>query len=252
MSQPPVPPDSGSSNAPDEPRPRPSWGHPGPADTTPDSSGERPSYGQPGQPSYGQPGHGQEQRGQPSWPHQQDYGQPQYGQPQYGQDRYGQQQGQPQYGQSQYGEQHGQPAYGSQPSASQYGQDLGRHEQAYTQMYGEKPRTGMAIASLVLGILALLTCWAPIGSYAAVIMALLAVIFGIVGVRRTSGRGMAIAGLILGGLALVVSVLASIFWTTIFVDAARVAQECSDQDPSLGATYEQCVTDRTDEIIPFQ
>lgn len=253
MSQPPVPPNSGSPDAPDEPRPRPSWGHPGPAETTPDASGERPSYGQPGQPSYGQPGQrafGQpgheERRGQPSWPNQQDYGQQEYG------SQYGQQQGQPPYGQSQYGQQHSQPAYGSQPSASQYGQDLGRHEQAYTQMYGEKPRTGMAIASLVLGILAFLTCWAPIGSYAAVIMALLAVIFGIFGVRRTSGRGMAIAGLILGGIALVVSVLASIFWTTIFVDAARVAQECSDQDPSLGATYEQCVTDRTDEIIPFQ
>lgn len=246
MSQPPVTPSSGSSDAPDEPRPRPSWGHPGPAETPPDAAPEQPPYGRPGPPSYGQPGpssygqpHGREQGGQPSWPGQQEYGQPQYGQPLYGQPR----SGQPQYGQL---------PYGGQPSASQYGQDLGRHEQAYAQMYGEKPRHGMAIASLVLGILAFLTCWAPIGSYAAVIMALLAVIFGIVGVRRTSGRGMAIAGLILGGIALVVSVLASIFWTTIFVDAARVAQECSDQDPSLGATYERCVADRTDEIIPFQ
>jgi len=109
----------------------------------------------------------------------------------------------------------------------------------------------MSVASMVLGILAFLGCWIPFVSYAAVLMALLAIIFGIVGLRR-SGRAMAITGLILGGLALVASIIASIIWTTIFVDAARVAQDCADEDPSLGRAYEQCVTDRTDEIIPFQ
>ncbi len=243
MSQPPVPPNSGSSEAPDEPRARPSWGHPGPAETPPDAPAERPSpygqpgqptYGQPGQPSYGQPGYGQGQHGQPSWPNQQAYGQQGYGQPQHGQSPYGQ------------------PSYGSQPSPSQYGQDLGRHEQAYTQMYGEKPRTGMAIASLVLGILAILAAWFPFVSYAAVVMALLAVIFGVIGVRRTSGRGMAIAGLILGGIALVASVLLSIWYTSFFIDVARVDQECADRDPSRGAAYEQCLTDRSEDLIPFQ
>ncbi len=247
MSQPPVTPSSGSSDAPDEPRPRPSWGHPGPAETPPDAAPEQPpygrpgppSYGQPGQSSYGQPGQGREQGGQPSWPGQQEYGQPQYGQPLYGQPR----SGQPQYGQL---------PYGGQPSASQYGQDLGRHEQAYAQMYGEKPRHGMAIASLVLGILAILAAWFPFVSYAAVIMSALAIIFGVIGVRRTSGRGMAIAGLVLGGIALVASVLLSIWYTNFFIDVARVDQECADLDPSRGVGYEQCLTERSEELIPFQ
>lgn len=234
MSQPPGTPTNGSADESDEPRPRPSYGHPGPAETPSETQPEQPSYGR-SQPSYGQPSYGQPSYGQP--------GQPSYGQPSYGQTPYGQP------GQAAWPPQQ---EYGSQPSASQYGQDLGRHEQAYAQMYGEKPRTGMAIASLVLGILALLTCWFPIVSYAAVVMALLAVIFGVVGVRRTSGRGMAIAGLVLGGIALVAAVLFSIFYTGIFIDATRVAQDCADENPSLGSAYEQCVTDRTDEIIPFQ
>lgn len=212
-----------------EVRPRPSWGQPGPSDphTAPLGGGADQS-GDQRQPSYGSD--------------------PRAGAPeQYGSVPYGGPAAPPQSWAQQAPDQQG----WGQPSAAQYGQDLGRHEQAYAQYYGEKPRTGLSIASMVLGILAFLSCWIPFVSYAAVIMALLAVIFGIVGLRR-SGRGMAITGLVLGGIALIASVLFSIFYTTIFIDAARVAQECAEQDPSLGREYERCVNDRTGEIIPFQ
>jgi Domain of unknown function (DUF4190) len=66
---------------------------------------------------------------------------------------------------------------------------------------------GMATAALVLGILALITSFTVIGG---VLLGLLAVIFGIVGLRRANrglafGRGRAIAGIILGLLGIVVA-----------------------------------------------
>jgi Domain of unknown function (DUF4190) len=66
---------------------------------------------------------------------------------------------------------------------------------------------GMATAALVFGILALLTSFTVVGG---VVLGLLALIFGIVGLRRASrglafGRGRAIAGIILGLLGIVLA-----------------------------------------------
>lgn len=66
-------------------------------------------------------------------------------------------------------------------------------------------RTGVGIAALVMGVAALTMVVSftlyPLGGVVAVV----AVIFGIVGIWR-AGRGMAIAGLICGALALVLAV----------------------------------------------
>lgn len=212
-----------------------------PTDPSGDGSGtsgssDQPTYGQPsyGQPSYGQPTSDQPSYGQPAYGHQDQ--QPAYGQPAYGQPAYGQQQ---------------QPGW-SQPSAAQYGADVRQSEQGYAQVYGQKPKTGMAIASLVLGIIALLASPFPIGSYVGFVLAVLAVIFGIVGVRRQAGKGMAVAGLILGGVALVVSIIASIFWTQALTEFIEIGNQCADETGSTsGPAFERCVTDRVESSNPF-
>jgi len=75
---------------------------------------------------------------------------------------------------------------------------------------GEKRTSGMAIASLILGILG---------------VSLLAIIFGAIGINQTGkdpnlkGRGMAVAGLVLGILGFIgtiIWVIAVIFWSTSF------------------------------------
>ena len=73
---------------------------------------------------------------------------------------------------------------------------------------------GMAVAALVLGILALVLCWIPLLNW---VLAVLAIIFGALGIGRGKrvgrGGGMAIAGLVCGviggliGVALVVLVV---------------------------------------------
>lgn len=71
----------------------------------------------------------------------------------------------------------------------------------------KKDRKGFCIASMILGIVALvLFCvW-----YLSIPCAILAVIFGILGIK-SKGKGMAIAGLITGSIGLVVSVLIIVF-----------------------------------------
>jgi uncharacterized membrane protein len=66
---------------------------------------------------------------------------------------------------------------------------------------------GMATAALVLGLLALITSFTVIGG---VLLGLLAIIFGVIGLRRANrglalGRGRAIAGIILGVLGILVA-----------------------------------------------
>ncbi len=73
---------------------------------------------------------------------------------------------------------------------------------------------GMAITSLVVGILALVMCWFPLAD---LVLAVPALVFGGVGLSRAersggSGRGMAIAGLSLGGLAAIGTVVAIPLW----------------------------------------
>ncbi|MEC4272836.1 DUF5067 domain-containing protein [Adlercreutzia sp. R25] len=71
-----------------------------------------------------------------------------------------------------------------------------------------KPRSAMAVASLVLGIVALVTSILPIINNLSFIMAILGVVFGIVGMvgiskGKKAGKGLAIAGLVLSVVAFV-------------------------------------------------
>jgi hypothetical protein len=83
---------------------------------------------------------------------------------------------------------------------------------------------------MVCGILAVLVAWVPFVVVAGIVLAVLALVFGIVGLRRSNdgaaGRGRAIAGIATGGvglaLAVVGIVLTTIVWREVvdFVDPA--------------------------------
>lgn len=64
---------------------------------------------------------------------------------------------------------------------------------------------GLAIASLVLGILAIVNSFIPFLNVVSYIFAILAVIFGIIGIVKKTGRGMAIAGLVMGILSFIIA-----------------------------------------------
>lgn len=70
---------------------------------------------------------------------------------------------------------------------------------------------GTATAAMVCGIIGVLLAWMPFLVVAGLVLAVLALVFGIQGVRRagvtTTGRGPAIAGVVLGAVGLGLSVV---------------------------------------------
>jgi len=81
----------------------------------------------------------------------------------------------------------------------------------------------MGVASLVMGILALVVCWIPCFGAWALLFAILGIIFGAVGIvkakKTNTGKGQSIAGLVCSIVATTVVVL----WIFVFAAAANEA-----------------------------
>ena len=88
----------------------------------------------------------------------------------------------------------------------------------------EKKARGFGIAAMILGILSiLLICVQPFG----VVLAVAAVVLGILGVVKAQGKGMATSGIVMGGISLVTGVIILIFFGSIFQHAFGSADELS-------------------------
>lgn len=72
---------------------------------------------------------------------------------------------------------------------------------------------GLAIASLVLGILSLLCCCIGIG----VLFGLLAIIFAIISLVKKKGTGFCVAGIITGAIGLIFGIISCFFFATMLI-----------------------------------
>ena len=104
-----------------------------------------------------------------------------------------------------------------------------------------KGTTGMGIASLVLGILALLSSFLPIINNASFFLAIIGVILGVVGIVATrsgkkSGKGIAIAGVVLG----IVSAIIVLATQSLYSAALDSAMDKAAQESNI-ATAENTV-----------
>ncbi len=79
--------------------------------------------------------------------------------------------------------------------------------------------SGMAVASLVLGILSILFVWIPIVGLVAWVLAPIGLVLGLVALNRPGSRGLAIAGSICSGIGL----LGCIGWVVLIGAAASVS-----------------------------
>ncbi|GAA4166375.1 hypothetical protein GCM10022286_30940 [Gryllotalpicola daejeonensis] len=102
------------------------------------------------------------------------------------------------------------------------------------QQGASAPSKGLAITSLVLGIVAFATAFIPIWSWVALFLGVAAVVLGVFSLIKRRGTGLAITGLIFGGVGLVLAVIASIMWAAIF-SAGSGAVEHSLKSSSKGA-----------------
>ena len=140
-----------------------------------------------------------------------------------------------------------QPAFGPQ-YAYQYGQQYGGAAPG-PGWSGEAPtqaRNGVGITALILGILTIIAFWIP---FVSILLALAAIIFGIVGLRRVSkrianNRAMPIIGIVLG----VIGGILGTLLTIVVVVSARWTSDCINANPNASdEVIEQCLTDRIEE-----
>lgn len=76
------------------------------------------------------------------------------------------------------------------------------------------PANGLAVASMILGILAILSGWFFMG----LIFGIVAIVLGILGLKKPGGKGMSITGIITGGI----GALSSLIFIAIFFIALAV------------------------------
>ena len=100
--------------------------------------------------------------------------------------------------------------------------------------------SGMAVASLVLGIIGVVTSFMPIINNVSFFLGILGVIFaivGIVGINKGNrrGRGLAIAGLVLGIVAIVVTLIAQSFYGAVLDEVQEAIDESVTSSSSVGA-----------------
>ena len=127
------------------------------------------------------------------------YGQPDYSQPQYDPNNLGK----PDYSQMNYNS----GAAGADYNQNGYGQPTGYNQPPYGAAT-KSDSTGFGIASLVLGIISIFTFFCCINY----ILAVIAIVLGIVQIVKSSKKGLAIGGIVTA----VISIIgATIFWVLI-------------------------------------
>ncbi len=138
----------------------------------------------------------------------------------------------------------GYPGYGMET-----GYDNGETTYGYAPPQGVQENNGLALAALILGILSIPAIFTVFGG---IILGIIAIILGIVGIRKANSivgpgarKGMAVTGLVLGLIAAIVSAVMLAFG--IFF-AKDMVEECS-QFQNDQERFEQCVDDAVDRKI---
>lgn len=122
--------------------------------------------------------------------------------------------------------------------------------------YGAQPEprrrgSGMAIAALVLGILALLTCWTVIGG---ILLGVVAIVIGIIALRRVKrgeaeGRPMAIIGIVTGALGLALAVgLVALSISFFNSDTGSNLRDCLEKAGNDQAAQTECQREFQDDL----
>ncbi|WP_051515542.1 DUF4190 domain-containing protein [Candidatus Blastococcus massiliensis] len=139
--------------------------------------------------------------------------------------------------------------------------------QAPYQHYAPPPQfpqptkgAGLAIASMVLGIIALLLSWVPIINTLAAVLALVGLGLGIPALLRArkgthQGFGMAIAGIVTSVLAFAIVLATQAFYTEVIDEVEReLNRQTSDSAPGSSGNDEESASaesEGSDEVVPL-
>jgi heme/copper-type cytochrome/quinol oxidase subunit 2 len=110
---------------------------------------------------------------------------------------------------------------------------------------------GMATAALVLGILAIVTCWTVIGG---VLLGVLAIAFGVVAARRAGrgearGHGRAVTGIVTGAIGLLLAVALIAFGVSILNrTSTKNLEHCLKNANGNQSAVQQCQQKYKDDV----
>ena len=85
------------------------------------------------------------------------------------------------------------------------------------------PQGPMAVRTLILGVFSLLWCLFPVLGFVGVISGIAALILGGIRIKKLGTSSYTITGMIMGGVAILLFIIASIFYLTIATNAANDA-----------------------------
>lgn len=138
---------------------------------------------------------------------------------------------------------------GDDPSRQQQPSGYGQPAPVYGAPHGPQ-KNGLGIASLVLGILALLTGFFLIGG----LLGLIAIVLGIIALGRVKrgeadNRGMALAGIITGALGLLLTILVVAGVAALFNSGGfSNLTECVNDAGGDQAAIDECSRDFEDSV----
>ncbi|MFT9055363.1 MAG: DUF4190 domain-containing protein [Ethanoligenens sp.] len=111
-----------------------------------------------------------------------------------------------------------------------------------SRQYPPRSSDGLAVASMVLGIIGVVFSLVFIG----IVPAILAIIFGLIVLcsarRRQNGCGMAIAGLVTGGFALLIAALVSLFFISVVSSMVSSWTDNYDNAPGFSQSDDSHLT----------
>ena len=144
---------------------------------------------------------------------------------------------------------YGPPSYGPPSGPPSFGPPAG---------LPPKKGAGLAIASMVLGILALLLSWIPIINNLAAVLALVGLGLGIPALIRArrgshSGTGLAITGLVTSVLAIVLVIVTQLFFAKV-IDEVDQAIDEGISTPSAAAPSDPAAAEdvvETSDVVPL-
>ncbi|TRW45603.1 OB-fold protein [Georgenia yuyongxinii] len=141
----------------------------------------------------------------------------------------------PQYGQAPAGQPAASPYEQPETSQASYGQpqfDQSQHQQQYVPQPPyppQRPGSGMAIAAFVIGLVAFLLAWIPIINVVSIVGGIVAVVLGVIAIRKASrgeagGKGLSIAALVLAALAIIGSILMNMVFGALVNEVDKSVQ----------------------------
>jgi hypothetical protein len=102
---------------------------------------------------------------------------------------------------------------------------------------------GLAIASMIVGIVAFISGWIP---FWGLLAGIAAVVLGILGLKKSTGKGMSITGIITGAIAALTSLLFTIFFIIALSAGTAIVNQAQNEAQKQTAQGQQMIDAKKD------